>query len=44
MTAYKAATTTRTFPRFGKGFAAAAVGGALVLAAVAGIGIRQATQ
>ena len=44
MTAYKAATTTRTFPWFGKGFAAAAVGGALVLAAVAGIGIRQATQ
>ena len=44
MSIYNASTTTRTFPRFGKGFAAAAAGGALVLAAVAGIGIRQATQ
>ncbi len=44
MSIFGASTTARTFPRVGKGFMIAALGGALALAAVAGIGIRQATQ
>ena len=44
MSIFGASTTARTFPRVGKGFMIAALGGALALAAIAGVGIRQATQ
>lgn len=41
MSIHSASTTARTFPRFGKGLAALAAGGALALAVAAGIGIQQ---